>query len=95
MSVMMPSSIQPYFFFPSMFVLYIILLLFGKMSWVFFNIYLILTIYNIINTYIRYKLKSLDTVLMFVISILSHIYYGIGFMIGLVKGFSWKIKNIP
>ena len=93
MSIIMPSSIQPYFFFPSMFVMYIILLLFGKMSWVFFNIYLIITIYNIINVYVQYKLRLLDIVLMFVISTFSHIYYGIGFIDGLIKGFLWKIKK--
>ncbi len=94
MSVIMPSSMQPYFFFPSMFVMYIILILLGEAPLFLLYIYLIITMYNIINVYINYKLKLLDIVLMFIISISSHIYYGIGFITGLIKGLVWKIKKI-
>ena len=94
MSVIMPKSIKFYFFFPSLFVIYLLLLIPTKITLTPLNIYLLITIYNILTIYFFNKLKILDIALMFIISVLSHIFYGIGFIYGITEGIVWKIKKV-
>ena len=93
MSVIMPSSIKIFFILPSLFIIYLLFLLSSKVSFTLLNIYILITLYNVITNYIYHKLKLLDIVTMFIISICSHIYYGIGFIVGLIEGLIWKAQK--
>lgn len=93
MSVIMPSSIKIFFLLPSLFIIYLLFLLSSKVSFTLLNIYILITLYNVITNYIYHKLKLLDIVTMFIISICSHIYYGTGFIVGLIEGIIWKTQK--
>lgn len=93
MSVIMPSSIKIFFLLPSLFIIYLLFLLSSKVSFTLLNIYILITLYNVITNYVCHKLKLLDIVTMFIISICSHVYYGIGFIVGLIEGLIWKIQK--
>ena len=94
MSVMMPSSIKIFFLLPTLFILYLICTCFGKMTLVLLNIYLLLILFNTLVTYFAYKLKLLDIAIIFITTILSHLTYGYSFIVGITKGFLWKIKKV-
>jgi len=94
MSVIMPSSIKVFFIFPTLFILYIIITCFGKMTLILLNVYLLLVLFNTLTIFFSHKLKLLDFTTIFITTILSHLTYGYGFFIGIIKGLSWKLKNI-
>ena len=94
MSVMMPSSIKIFFFFPTLFILYLISTCIGKTTLFLLNVYLLLILYVIITSYFIYKLKLLDIAIMFVMSVLSHLIYGYGLVVGIIKGILWKLKKV-
>ena len=95
MSVIMPSSIKIFYFLPMLFVVYLILLILQIMPLIFLNLYLIIVLYNVICVYFINKLKLLDISIMFLISGLSHICYGVGLFIGLIQGITYKKTNSP
>ncbi|MBR3628315.1 MAG: glycosyltransferase [Elusimicrobia bacterium] len=94
MSVIKPSSIKLFFVFPTLFILYIVLLFFGKMTLILLNIYLLLILFNTLTIFFINKLKLLDLAILFITTILSHISYGYGFFIGILKGLLWKTKKV-
>lgn len=94
MSIIMPSSIKVFFLFPTLFILYIFLTCFGKMTLILLNIYLLLILFNTLTIFFTNKLKLLDIVILFVTTILSHLSYGYGFFIGIIKGLLWKAKKV-
>lgn len=94
MTTMLPSSIKLFFIFPTLLVLYLLLSCLGKNTLILLDIYILVILYNIIDTYFRHKLKLLDIVIMFIVSVLSHLTYGYGFIIGIIKGILWKIKKV-
>ena len=94
MSVMLPSSIKIFFLFPTLFIIYLILSCFGKMTFILLNIYILLILFNTLVLFFTYKLKLLDIVIIFTTTILSHLTYGYGFLIGITKGVVWKIKKV-
>ncbi len=93
MSVIMPTSIKLFFLFPVLFIIYTICALFNKTSFVLLNVYLLITLYNVVSSYFIYKLKLLDITVMFGVSVLSHLTYGAGFAVGTVKGILWKTQK--
>ena len=93
MTVIMPSSIKIFFLFPTLFLIYMICAIFDKMTFILLNAYLFITLYNVISAYFIHKLKLLDITIMFIVSILSHLTYGWGFVVGLIKGIIWKMKK--
>lgn len=93
MSVMQPSSIKVFFLFPTLFILYLITVCFGKMTLVLLNIYLLFILFNTLVIFFTYKLKLLDLAIIFITAILSHLTYGYGFFIGIFKGLLWKTQK--
>ena len=93
MTVIMPSSIKIFFLFPTFFLIYIMCVVFNKMTFVLLNVYFLITLYNVISTYFIHKLKLLDITIMFALSILAHLTYGLGFIVGPIKGIIWKIQK--
>jgi len=53
----------------------------------------VLTVNNIANAVFKNKLKIKDIPLMFLISVTAHIFYGIGFIVGITQGIIWKVKK--
>lgn len=90
MSVIMPSSIKVFYFVPMLFVVYLVLLILRIMPLIFLNLYLLIVLYNVIVVYFSNKLKLLDISTMFLISISSHICYGIGLVVGLIEGLVYR-----
>ncbi len=93
-SIILPSSIKIFFLFPTLFILYIILTCFGKMTLILLNIYLLLILFNTLTIFFTYKLKLLDIAITFITTILSHLTYGYGFVVGIIKGLLWKTKKV-
>ena len=94
MSIILPSSIKIFFLFPTLFIIYIILTCFGKMTLILLNIYLLLILFNTLTIFFIHKLKLLDITIIFITTILSHLTYGYGFFIGIIKGLIWKTKKV-
>ena len=93
MSIILPSSIKIFFLFPTLFIIYIILTCFGQMTFILLNIYILLILFNTLVLFFENKLKLLDMAIIFITTILSHLTYGYGVIIGISKGFLWKIKT--
>jgi hypothetical protein len=74
-------------------VLYLAWGLFFKTKFIFLIIYILLTVNNIANAFFNNKLKVKDISLMFLISVTAHIFYGIGFIVGIFQGIIWKVKK--
>ncbi|GAB1401234.1 glycosyltransferase [Elusimicrobiota bacterium] len=89
----MPSSLHFIYLLPALFVLYLAWGLIFKTKFIFLAVYLLLTVNNIANAFFNNKLKVKDIPLMFLISITAHIFYGIGFINGIVQGIIWKVKK--
>lgn len=93
MTFFMPSSLRVLHLFPSLFVLYISALLFGKMTFILLLIYILLSIYNVLSALILYNKPVKDCFLLFIIAFVSHLSYGIGFIAGIIQGSLWKIMK--
>lgn len=93
MSFFMPSSTHFIYLLPALFVLYLAWGLFFKTKFIFLIIYALLTVNNIANAFFNNKLKVKDIPLMFLISVTAHIFYGVGFIVGIVQGIIWKVKK--
>ena len=94
MSIIKPSSIKLFFLFPTLFILYIVLVLFSKMTLILLNMYLLVVLFNTLTIFFTNKLKLLDIAILFITTILSHLSYGYGFFIGIIKGLLWKTKKV-
>ena len=94
MSIILPSSIKIFFLFPTLFIMYLILSFFGKTTFILLNMYILLILFNTLVLFFTYKLKLLDIAIIFATTILSHITYGYGFLIGITKGLIWKTKKV-
>ncbi|MCR4662463.1 MAG: glycosyltransferase [Endomicrobiaceae bacterium] len=94
MSVMMPSSIKIFSIFPTLFILYLITVCFGKMTLVLLNVYLLLILFNTLTIFFTHKLKLSDITILFITTILSHLIYGCSFVTGILTGLLWKIKKV-
>ncbi|MFA7074685.1 MAG: glycosyltransferase [Endomicrobiaceae bacterium] len=94
MTFFMPSSLRFVHLIPAFFTLYLLALILGKMTFALLFIYLLIAIYNVLSASILYNIKIHNTGLMMIITFVSHISYGVGFLAGTVKGFLWKIKKL-
>jgi hypothetical protein len=94
MTFFIPSSLRLFHLLPSIFIFYLIALYFGKMTFILLFIYLLVSLYNVLFTAILYNINIYDIALMLVITFISHLSYGIGFITGIIQGTIWKIKKI-